>query len=88
MPTTPAAPATTQRWTKPRDQLSKSARDALQLPRCAPRQRHPDEATPTAICNGSMPSAQPYRTGDGDARQYQRPGSAAALAIPSHGFRT
>lgn len=83
-------PTTTKRprFLKASEGLSARARNAMSMPYYTPRQRHPNEATPPAICNGSMPSAEPYRTGDGDARQFQRPGSTAALAIPSRGFRT
>ena len=83
-------PTTTKRrrFVKASEGLSARARNAMSMPYYTPRQRHPDEATPPAICNGSMPSATPYRAGDGEVRQAQRPGSTAALAIPSRGFPT
>jgi hypothetical protein len=83
-PTTAKRP----RFIKASEGLSAKSRKAMSMPYYTPRQRHPDEATPPAICNGSMPSSTQYRTGDGEVRQAQRPGSAAALAIPSHGMRT
>lgn len=84
------APAKNPRFLKASEQLSQKARLAMNMPRCAPRKRKPGEALPVTIHNG-MPSTTPYRTGDGEARfahQPQRPGSTAALAIPSHGFPT
>lgn len=73
---------------RPSDKLSLKTRITLGMPRYAPRKRQPNEATPTVICNGMVPSHTEYRTGDGEVRQAQRPGSTQALAIPSHGFRT
>lgn len=75
------------KFAKASEHLSQKARLALNMPRCAARQRQPGEALPVTIHNG-MPSAMPYRTGDGEVRQAQRPGSTVALAIRSHGFPT
>ncbi len=76
------------RFLKASESLSTRARNALRMPYYTPRERHPDEAAPTTICNGMMPSTNAYRTGDGEVRQPQRPGSTVALDIPSRGFRT
>ena len=38
------------------------------------------------MCNATMPGS--YRTGDGEVRQAQRPGSGVASGLPSHGDRT
>lgn len=69
-------------------EVSETARRMLGLQRTAPRERKPEEATPIAIHNGTMPSDDPYRTGDGDARPTQRPGSDVAASIKSFGFPT
>ena len=66
------------------DTLSQRTRNALSLKPYRKRERDPKEAMPIAICNGAV--KHHYRTGDGEARQYQRPGSEIAIAIPSRGF--
>ena len=38
------------------------------------------------MCNATMPGS--YRTGDGEVRQAERPGSRAAYGLPSYGDRT
>ena len=38
------------------------------------------------MCNATMPGS--YRTGDGDVRQAERPGSGVAYGLPSRGTGT
>ena len=50
-----------------------------------PRQREEHEALPMSSTIWTKGS---YRTGDGEVRQLQRPGSHVAAALPSRGYRT
>ncbi len=68
--------------------VSETARRTLGLERAKPRKRGPNEAKPIAIHNGTMPSDQPYRTGDGDVKPVYRPGSELAMDVRSFGFPT
>lgn len=70
------------------DEISPTARRRLSMPRSKPSAPPAGAAGRVSICNGSMPSSNEYRTGDGEVRQAQRPGSTAALDIPSRGFST
>lgn len=49
------------------------------------RQRGSNEALPLASTVWTQGS---YRTGDGEVRQVQRPGSEYASTLPSRGYRT
>ncbi len=73
-------------FTRGSPELSQKARLALKLPRCAPRERQPGEATPVVIANST--TKEPYSTGYGELRQPIRQGAMRALQIPSHGVRT
>lgn len=73
---------------KPLPGLSDTARATLGLPKCAPRVRHPDEATPRQISNATTCTKVHYKPGDGDAPVFIRPGGMQALAVESRGYRT
>lgn len=70
-------------------------KDGVMLPALAKERQREFEARLTRVqapsaqvrmCNATMPGS--YRTGDGEVRQAERPGSGVAYGLPSHGDRT
>ena len=73
------------KFLKPHNELTYTQRKSLGLPKVAPRNREPGEATSMTFGNCTTP--RNYRTGDGDPfHQVVRPGAERAYGLPSKGL--
>lgn len=87
MSTPKKTPKKAPKAVRPLPTISDATRRKLGLPKTPKRTRLPGEALPTTICNASMPSNKPYRTGDGDRPPAPRTGADRASQLPSRGIR-
>lgn len=60
-------------------------REAMLNARLRSKRAKPEDM-PSRICNASMRDKPPYKTGDGEVLQSQRPGSDVAYKLPSRGI--